>query len=70
MKGGGLSMPFVTIRQLEGRTVEQKRKVAKGVTDVIAEIYQVEPDKVIVNFFDMPDHHIAKAGKLLLDQES
>lgn len=61
-------MPIVTIRQLEGRTVEQKRKVAKEVTDVIAKIYQVEPDRVTVNFFDMPNYNIAKAGKLFIDQ--
>ena len=61
-------MPIVTIRQLEGRTVEQKRKVAKEVTDVIAKIYQVEPDRITVNFFDMPNYNIAKAGKLFIDQ--
>jgi len=61
-------MPIVTIRQLEGRSVEQKRKVAKEVTDVIAKIYQIESDRVMVNFFDMPNYNIAKAGKLFIDQ--
>ena len=61
-------MPTVTIRQLEGRTVEQKRELAKEVTDAIVKIYQVDADRVTVNFFDMPNYNIAKAGKLFIDQ--
>lgn len=62
-------MPIVTIRQLEGRTVEQKRKLAKEITDAIVKIYKVDADRVTVNFFDMPDYNIAKAGKLFIDLE-
>ncbi len=60
-------MPTVTVRQLEGRTVEQKRKLAKEITDSIVKIYEIEPDRVTVNFFDMPNYNIAKAGKLFID---
>jgi 4-oxalocrotonate tautomerase len=60
-------MPIVTIRQLEGRTVEQKRKLAKEITDAIVRIYKIDADRVNVNFFDMPSHNIAKAGKLFID---
>jgi 4-oxalocrotonate tautomerase len=61
-------MPTVTIRQLEGRTVEQKRKVAKEITDAIVKIYKVDPERVAVNFFDLPNYNIARAGKLFIDQ--
>ena len=60
-------MPIVTIQQVEGRTVEQKRKVAKEVTDAIARNYRIEPDRITITFIDMPEHDIAKAGKLLID---
>ncbi len=60
-------MPTVTVRQLEGRTVEQKRRLAKEITDSIVKIYKIEPDRVTVNFFDMPNYKIAKAGKLFID---
>jgi len=53
---------------MEGRTVEQKRKLVKDITDAVVKHIQVEPDQVIVNFFDMPKHNIAKAGKLHIDQ--
>ncbi|MBM4447780.1 MAG: 4-oxalocrotonate tautomerase [Chloroflexi bacterium] len=60
-------MPIVTIRQLEGRTVEQKRQVAKEITNTIVKVYKIDADRVTVNFFDMPNYNIAKAGKLFLD---
>jgi 4-oxalocrotonate tautomerase len=53
---------------MEGRTVEQKRNLVKDITDAVVKHIQVEPDQVIVNFFDMPKHNIAKAGKLRIDQ--
>ena len=61
-------MLIVTVRLMEGRTVEQKRKLVKDITDAVVKHIQVEPDRVIVNFFDMPKHNIAKAGKLYIDQ--
>jgi len=61
-------MPIVTVRAIEGRTVEQKRKLAKDITDAVVKNFKVEADRVSVNFFDMPKHNIARAGKLLTDQ--
>jgi len=61
-------MPIVTVRALEGRTVEQKRRLVKDITDAVVKNFKVEPDRVIVNFFDMPKHNVAKAGKLYIDQ--
>ncbi len=61
-------MPIVTVRAIEGRTVEQKRKLAKDITDAVVKHFKVEADRVSVNFFDMPKHNIARAGKLLTDQ--
>ena len=60
-------MPVVTIRAFEGRTVEQKRKLAKDITDAVVKDFKVEPDKVTINFFDMAKHNVAKAGKLFID---
>ncbi len=67
-KEGVLITPIVTVRALEGRTVEQKRKLAKDITDAVVKIFDVEPDRVLINFFDMPKQNVAKAGKLNIDQ--
>jgi len=47
--------------------VEQKRQVAKEITNTIVKVYKIDADRVTVNFFDMPNYNIAKAGKLFLD---
>ncbi len=37
-------MPTVTIILLEGRSIDQKREMAKRVTDVIAEVVDAKPE--------------------------
>ena len=61
-------MPVITIRQFEGRTVEQKRRLAKEITDSIVEIYEIDADRVSITYFDVPKHNVAKGGKLFIDQ--
>lgn len=61
-------MPVITINQFEGRTVEQKRKLAKEITDSIVKIYEIEADRVNITYFDVPKHNVAKGGKLIIDQ--
>ena len=62
-------MPVITINQFEGRTIEQKRQVAKEITDSITKIYEISADRVNITFFDVPKHNAAKAGKLYIDQK-
>ena len=62
-------MPIITINQFEGRTVEQKRKLAKEITDSIVKIYEIGADRVSITYFDVPKHNAAKGGKLFIDQQ-
>jgi len=62
-------MPLVTIKAIQGRTVEQKRKLAKDITDAIVKHYGAKPDSVIIDFVDYSKHDLAKAGELFLDRE-
>ena len=61
-------MPVITINQFEGRTVEQKRKLAKEITDAVVKIYEVGPDTVTITYFDIPKHNAAKGGVLHSDK--
>jgi 4-oxalocrotonate tautomerase len=61
-------MPVITIRQFEGRTIEQKRRLAKAITDSVVKIYKIEADRVSITYFDIPKHNMAKGGKLFIDQ--
>ncbi|TLN02059.1 4-oxalocrotonate tautomerase [bacterium] len=58
-------MPIVNIDWLEGRTVEQKRKLAEEITDSFVKNTGCPPEAVTIIFTDHPGHEIAKAGKLL-----
>jgi 4-oxalocrotonate tautomerase len=60
-------MPIVTIELIEGRTVDQKREMAKKITDVIKEVAKVKEDAVEIIFHDMKKENYSKAGKLALD---
>jgi len=60
-------MPVVTIELIEGRTIDQKREMAKKITDVIKEVAKVKEDAVEIIFHDMKKENFAKAGKLALD---
>lgn len=60
-------MPIITIELIEGRTVGQKREMAKKITDVIKEVVKVEEEAVQIIFHDMKKENYAKAGKLAID---
>lgn len=60
-------MPIVQIDFLEGRTVEQKREMARKVTAAICETAGCKPEAVTIVIRECPREHIAKAGKLIAD---
>ncbi|KEO85074.1 2-hydroxymuconate tautomerase [Tumebacillus flagellatus] len=61
-------MPFVHIEMVEGRTVEQKRELAKRVTEAVSEIAGVPAERVHVIFQDMKKEDYASGGTLVLDK--
>lgn len=61
-------MPMVHIEMIEGRTVEQKRTLAKKITDMIVEDLKVKPEAVTVVFRDMRKDEFARGGVLRCDQ--
>jgi 4-oxalocrotonate tautomerase len=61
-------MPIVTIELLEGRTVEQKRELAKKITEAFQEVIKVTPETVSIIYHDMKKENYAPAGVLLIDK--
>jgi len=57
-------MPFIEIHLLEGRTEEQREKLAKAITDALVEILGVSRDAVWILFDDVPKTHFATGGVL------
>ena len=57
-------MPEVYIYLAEGRSVDQKRKVAREVTDTLVQNFNVSPEAVVVQFVEAPRDSKARGGVL------
>jgi len=57
-------MPYVEVHMIEGRTSEQREKIAKAFTQTLVEVLGVSKDVVWIEFVDMPKSHFATSGIL------
>ena len=62
-------MPMVQITILQGRTPEQKRKVAKRITEVLAEELGTKPEGVAIAFNEVSKESYALGGVLMADKK-
>jgi 4-oxalocrotonate tautomerase len=62
-------MPHVQITWVEGRTAEQKRKIAERVTAVLIEDGRARRENIHVTFHDLPATDYAEAGVTVADQK-
>ncbi len=61
-------MPTVVIIVREGKTLDQKRAAAKGVTNALVEAFGVPPDAVSIQMIDQKAENIARGGILMPDR--
>ncbi len=61
-------MPTVIIEMLEGRTTDQKRAIAKGITEVIVKEANTKAESVTVIMHDVPRDSYATSGTLIADK--
>lgn len=62
-------MPLVTIKIIEGRTVEQKRGMAKDVTEAIVKNIGCPASAVHIDFVDLKPENFGQGGKLFMDNK-
>jgi len=55
-------MPVVRIDLLEGRTPEQKKRLAEAITQDFVEVLGVDRNNVIVIYNDLPRTDLVKGG--------
>ncbi len=60
-------MPHVTIDMLKGRTLEQKRQMAKDITEAIVKNVGCPDASVQIQFNEVEAENLAQAGKLFCD---
>ena len=62
-------MPIVRVEMWPGRTVAQKRELARVITDAMVNIAHTTPEATIVIFEDIAREDWAQAGKLASEEE-
>ena len=62
-------MPLIQITMLQGRTADQKRKIAKRVTDALVEKAGAKREGIIVTFHELSKESYASGGELLIDKK-
>lgn len=60
-------MPIITVNILEGRTAEQKRALAEGITGAVVAALAAPPDDVRIIINDMKPDNYAIAGLPVLE---
>jgi 4-oxalocrotonate tautomerase len=61
-------VPVVTVQLFEGRTLEQKRRLVKAITDAMVEHADARPDALHVVLQEIPKNNWGRAGVLGSDR--
>jgi 4-oxalocrotonate tautomerase len=61
-------MPIVTIQMWEGQTVENKRVMARGITDLLTPYMNNKPESIHIVFQEVPLESWASGGQLSVDR--
>ena len=61
-------MPEVIVELAQGRTIEQKRALVKGITQVVVETCNTQPEEVTIIIHETPRTDKAKGGVLFSDR--
>ena len=61
-------MPWITVRTLEGKTVEQKRGLVKDITAAVVKNLGAPSEAVNVDIIEYRKENMAVAGTLITDR--
>ena len=62
-------MPFIHVNMFEGRTVEQKRKMAAAMTEAVVKSLEIKPEAVHIIIHELPKQNFSSAGVLASDKK-
>ena len=63
-------MPRIIVQAVEGRSLDQKRRLVRAITDGVVEAFSVRPETVTVVIEEIRREHLSKAGVLAIDREA
>ncbi len=61
-------MPIIDVNLFEGRTIEQKRRLVKTMTEAVVQSLGVKPDDVRITLHEMSRENHAISGVLVADR--
>ena len=61
-------MPLIQVTMLQGRTTEQKRKLAARITDAMVDEAGARREAIIVTFVEVSKESYASGGVLMADK--
>lgn len=61
-------MPHIQVTLVKGRTTEQKRRIARRLTEVLSEEAEVETKYISLSLVEVESDGFAEAGELVLDR--
>ncbi len=63
-------MPMIRVELFEGRSVEQKRALARALTEAVVQTLGGQPESVHIVFQDVARHDWATGGTLWSEREA
>jgi 4-oxalocrotonate tautomerase len=61
-------MPIIQVNMIEGRTVDQKKRLVADMTDAVVKSLGVKPEDVRIILQEMAKHNYAIGGLLFMDK--
>jgi 4-oxalocrotonate tautomerase len=62
-------MPLVQVTMLQGRTADQKRKIAQRITEAMVEEAGARREAIVVTFLEVSKESYASGGELMADKQ-
>jgi 4-oxalocrotonate tautomerase len=62
-------MPIVNIKIARGRSLDQKRRLARAVTDAIATAIDIPSEKIWIEIDEFEPENFAVNGRLMADKD-
>ncbi len=62
-------MPMIQVTMLEGRSAEQKRRLAQRLTDAMVEEAGAKRETITIAFVEVPRESYATGGVLMADKK-
>ncbi|KYG90863.1 tautomerase family protein [Metasolibacillus sp. FSL H7-0170] len=62
-------MPYITIKLMEGRSIEKKQQMVKEVTDALVNSLDITADDVRIELEELQYGMFARAGQLIIEKK-